>query len=76
VNSSQGGGSKDTWVLARDEEPGNPSGDESDVTAGAMIAEFPAAWSGQEAGPAFEDARQVHVQQQQQGRRREDPRSC
>lgn len=66
VNSSQGGGSKDTWVLAHGDMADAAVGEDGEVAAGSMITEFPADWSGQDLGPRFVDTRQVQVQQQQQ----------
>jgi uncharacterized circularly permuted ATP-grasp superfamily protein len=70
VNSSQGGGSKDTWVLAGAEEPSGEAGEESEVVGGAVLAELPSDWPGQDPGPVFTDLRQAQVQQQQQQQQR------
>ena len=62
VNSSRGGGSKDTWVLARPTDPD----DEGEVAPAATAV----AGVGQSAGPAIEvDTTEVvvQVQEQQQG---------
>ncbi|MEO6604696.1 MAG: circularly permuted type 2 ATP-grasp protein, partial [Aeromicrobium sp.] len=59
VNSSRGGGSKDTWVLAGASE----AEDEGEVAPTAS----PVAGIHQSAGPAFEvDTRGVQVQEQEQ----------
>jgi len=59
VNSSRGGGSKDTWVLARPTDPD----DEGEVAPTAT----PVSGMAQSAGPAFEiDAGEIHVQEQEQ----------
>jgi uncharacterized circularly permuted ATP-grasp superfamily protein len=66
VNSSRGGGSKDTWVLARATDPD----DEGDMVSAAS----PASGIAQSAGPAFEPTHeQTHVQEQEQQQAREHP---
>ncbi|WP_290513621.1 circularly permuted type 2 ATP-grasp protein [Aeromicrobium sp.] len=60
VNSSRGGGSKDTWVLARPSDPD----DEGEVAPTAS----PVAGVAQSAGPSLDDTddSEVHVQEQEQ----------
>jgi uncharacterized circularly permuted ATP-grasp superfamily protein len=59
VNSSRGGGSKDTWVLARPSDPD----DEGEVAPSAS----PVSGIAQSAGPALDiDSGDVHVQEQEQ----------
>ena len=68
VNSSQGGGSKDTWVLAGDEHTSAPrEGDGAERTAAAALAALPAYGAGPDLGPTLNGAQQQQQQQQQQG---------
>ena len=64
VNSSRGGGSKDTWVLARPSDPTELDGDgEGDGAPSAS----PVSGIAQSAGPALDtDAGEIHVQEQEQ----------
>jgi uncharacterized circularly permuted ATP-grasp superfamily protein len=59
VNSSQGGGSKDTWVVASANDPLNPLG-------GADPRRPGAAWSEPDPGPTAQVASQQRQQQQQE----------
>jgi len=65
VNSSQGGGSKDTWVLSERERV--PESAESEERAAARAAGRPISLGASEPGPAL-----AQSQQQQQGRDRAD----
>jgi hypothetical protein len=55
VNSSQGGGSKDTWVLAEDDRDGGPERGSDELAPPPLPGLRQAGWRGQ-------------AQQQQQGR--------
>lgn len=65
VNSSRGGGSKDTWVLSRG-ATGNP-----EQSAGALHADHMVAAEPQDFGPVIDDQRSEQQMQQQQALRRE-----
>ncbi len=63
VNSSQGGGSKDTWVLASEHSgPGNPDGI---FWNNPIATQLPFTASQPEPGPAFGNSQQQQQQQQQ-----------
>ena len=69
VNSSRGGGSKDTWVLARATDPD----DEGEVAPTAS----PVAGVSQSAGPALDgDGPELHVQEQEQQQALDEEPSC
>ncbi|WP_420751967.1 circularly permuted type 2 ATP-grasp protein [Rhodococcus sp. O3] len=63
VNSSQGGGSKDTWVLAP-----RSSGEESELGGDRVVAE-PLQVGSVDRGPELSDTQQQQQQQQQQNGR-------
>lgn len=60
VNSSQGGGSKDTWVLA------SRTSDEEQELAGEELVTEPAQTAEAEQGPELSTSQQQQQQQQQQ----------
>jgi len=77
VNSSQGGGSKDTWVL---EDPATPRA-AATIRADRVAARHPAGFSGVVVAPLpvppLDDPQQQQQQQQQQRQRqREEEASC
>jgi uncharacterized circularly permuted ATP-grasp superfamily protein len=61
VNSSQGGGSKDTWVLSSDDPHSQRDPDRVERTAADALASLPAYGVGPDHGPVL-----AGVQQQQQ----------
>ncbi|MHB1598035.1 MAG: circularly permuted type 2 ATP-grasp protein, partial [Acidimicrobiales bacterium] len=69
VNSSQGGGSKDTWVLAGDADLQGASSRDTDGTertAAAALAALPANLRSPDLAPAFATSPKQQQQQQQQ----------
>jgi hypothetical protein len=65
VNSSRGGGSKDTWVLAG---PAQTEDEPEGVPIGSPVAGI-----GQSAGPALDgESTSVHVQEQEQQQGRDE----
>ena len=69
VNSSQGGGSKDTWVIAGDADPqgaGTRDTDGTERTAAAALAALPANLRSPDLAPALVTSPKQQQQQQQQ----------
>jgi uncharacterized circularly permuted ATP-grasp superfamily protein len=65
VNSSQGGGSKDTWVLAGASAP--TAGPDARIWTDPIATQLPFTASEPEPGPSFGNAQQQQQQQQQAG---------
>jgi hypothetical protein len=70
VNSSQGGGSKDTWVLSPPREPAEPPLPDL-TTIEFAVAELPEDHQGQDPGPLGDPA--IGQSQQQQQLKQKDP---
>ncbi len=58
VNSSQGGGSKDTWVLAPDAPPSRSTGERSTAVSEVSPRQFGPGSTSTPGGPAQEEAQQ------------------
>ncbi|MDE3204286.1 MAG: circularly permuted type 2 ATP-grasp protein [Acidobacteriota bacterium] len=75
VNSSQGGGSKDTWVTVNPTVPTGPDGliRHHDIPPDPVVNPAPTVSVRPEAGPGWEDPDRAQQQQQQQQQSRRPP---